>query len=103
LYLREWPLIVNLDNTTGRKLYCVIFYCQLLIIAVIVLSVLIITVIYCHFYCQCCELLSFTTCLLLSVLRFTVLVLSLLRITVIYFPYRSSRASTGIAPLADYI
>jgi hypothetical protein len=38
----------------------VIFYCQLLIITVLVLSVLIITVVYCHFYCQCCELLSFT-------------------------------------------
>jgi hypothetical protein len=91
---------------TGRKIYCECHfllsitdkychctvsadnYCQLLSL---LLSVLRITVVYCAFYCQCCDL-----------LLFTVLVLSLLRITVIYCPYRSPRASPGIAPLADY-
>ena len=75
----------------GKFTVSVIFSWQLLLITVLVLSVLIITVVYCHFYCQCCDLLSFT-----------VLILSLLRITVIYCPYRSPRASPGIAPQAEY-
>ena len=101
-------LRVCLDpNTTGRKIYCECHfllsitanycpctvsadnYCRLLSL---LLSVLRITVIYCAFYCECCDLLSFT-----------VLVLSLLQITVIYCPYRSPRASSGIAPQTDYI
>jgi hypothetical protein len=44
----------------GKFTVSVIFYWQLLLITVIVLSVLIITVVYCHFYCQCCELVSIT-------------------------------------------
>ena len=92
--------------TTGQKIYCECHflltitanycpctvsadnYCRLLSL---LLSVLRITVVYCAFYCQCCDLLSFT-----------VLVLSLLQITVIYCPYRSPRASPGIAPQAEY-
>jgi hypothetical protein len=73
---------LGFPSTTGRKIYCECHflltitanycpctvsadnYCHLLSL---LLSVLRITVIYCAFYCQCCDLLSFTV-LVLSVL-----------------------------------